>query len=249
MEDSKIRNNEQFQEEIKMRQVVSFCVSEVERLYPDISPEEKEEIVEKTLMGFISPKLFEEVFSKRKKKSFATRERISIAVDFDKYFITDVVKELNSRYSKKFLKGNKDTSVGIEYDYRMKYNILLLKDYWGMGKIGNKEYLAITAFLAFLSRIEPDLFLKIIPEMQQKGLPNRIIVYLLRCSKITAPKLIKLLGESRANVYRWKNDFEVSESIRRKRERKYVADLKKGVKCPKIDKDVPFIDGKLLSAK
>ena len=127
--------------------------------------------------------------------------------------------------------------------------ILLLKDYWGMGKIGNKEYLAITAFLAFLSRIEPDLFLKIIPEMQQKGLPNRIIVYLLRCSKITAPKLIKLLGESRANVYRWKNDFEVSESIRRERERKYVADLKKGVKCPKIDKDVPFIDGKLLSAK
>lgn len=85
--------------------------------------------------------------------------------------------------------------------------------------------------------------------MQQKGLPNRIIVYLLRCSKITAPKLIKLLGESRANVYRWQNDFEVSESIRRERERKYVADLKKGVKCPKIDKDVPFIDGKLLSAK
>ena len=48
MEDSKIRNNEQFQEEIKMRQVVSFCVSEVERLYPDISPEEKDEIVEIT---------------------------------------------------------------------------------------------------------------------------------------------------------------------------------------------------------
>ena len=247
MEDSKIRNNEQFLEEIKMRQVVSFCFSEVERLYPDISPEKKEEIVKKTVMGFAFRKLFEEVFSKRKKKSFSTRERISIAVDFDKYFITDVVKELNSRYSKKFLKGNKDTSVGIEYDYRMEYNILLLKDYWGMGKIGNKEYL--TAFLAFLSRIEPDLFLKIIPEMQQKGLPNRIIVYLLRCSKITAPKLIKLLGESRANVYRWKNDFEVSESIRRERERKYVADLKKGVKCPKIDKDVPFIDGKLLSAK
>lgn len=248
MEDSKIRNNEQFQEEIKMRQVVSFCFSEVERLYPDISPEKKEEIVEKTVMEFTSRKLFEKVFSKRKKKSFATRERISIAVDFDKYFITDVVKELNSRHTKKYLEGNTNESVGFQKGM-LNNRILLLKDYWGMGKIGNKEYLAITAFLAFLSRIEPDLFLKIIPEMQQKGLPNRIIVYLLRCSKITAPKLIKLLGESRANVYRWKNDFEVSESIRRERERKYVADLKKGVKCPKIDKDVPFIDGKLLSAK
>lgn len=248
MEDSKIRNNEQFQEEIKMRQVVSFCFSEVERLYPDKSAEEKKEMVRKVVMEYTTKKLYEE-FALRRQKDFYHRERISIAIDFNKYFITDVIKELNSRYSKKFLKGNKDTSVGIEYDYRMEYHILLLKDYWGMGKIGNKEYLAITAFLAFLSRIEPDLFLKIIPEMQQKGLPNRIIVYLLRCSKITAPKLIKLLGESRANVYRWQNDFEVSESIRRERERKYVADLKKGVKCPKIDKDVPFIDGKLLSAK
>ena len=52
MEDSKIRNNEQFLEEIKMRQVVSFCFSEVERLYPDISPEKKEEIVKK--FGFTS---------------------------------------------------------------------------------------------------------------------------------------------------------------------------------------------------
>ena len=67
MEDSKIRNNEQFQEEIKMRQVVSFYFSEVERLYPDISPEKKEEIVKKAVMRFISRKLFEEVFSKRKK--------------------------------------------------------------------------------------------------------------------------------------------------------------------------------------
>lgn len=189
-----------------------------------------------------------EAFASYRQKDFYSRERISIAVDFEKYFITDVAKELNSKHTKKYLEGNTNESVGFQKG-RRNNRILLLKDYWGMGKIGNKEYLAITAFLAFLSRIEPSLFLKIIPEMQQKGLSNRIIVYLLRCSKITAPKLIKLLGESRANVYRWKNDFEVSESIRRERERKYVADLKKGIKSPKIDKNVPFIDGKLRSSK
>lgn len=248
MGDNKIRDNEQSEEEIKMRQIVSFCFSEVERLYPNKSAEEKKEIVRKVVMEYTTKKLYEG-FALRRQKDFYHRERISIAVDFNKYFITDVVKELNSRYSKKFLKGNKDTSVGIEYDYRRKYHILLLKDYWGMGRIGNKEYLAITAFLTFLSKNAPNLFLKIIPEMQQKGIKNRIIVYLLRCSNITCSELIKLLGESKANIYRWKNDFEASEAIRRKRERKYVADLKKGIKSPKIDTDVPFIDGKLLSAK
>lgn len=254
MEDNNIHSGIQKNDEIRMRQIISLIIPEVEERYPNKSAEEKQNIVRKVAMDvfsrlLMSRFLMKEYFSKKKKKSYASRERISIGVDFDKYFITDVVKELNSKHSKKDLKGNTSASVGIEKDYREKYHILLLKDYWGMGKIGNKEYLAITAFLAFLSRIEPNLFLKIIPEMQQKGLPNRIIVYLLRCSKITASKLIELLGESRANVYRWKNDFEVSESIRRERERKYVADLKKGIKSPKIDKNVPFIDGKLRSAK
>ena len=244
MSNNKIRNKTQSRNKIKMRQVISFGFRK--QSYTPMNQPMK--LCRKEIMDYFEKEAYE-AFASYRQKDFYTRERISIGVDFDKYFITDVVKELNSKHSKKDLKGNTSASVGIEKDYREKYHILLLKDYWGMGKIGNKEYLAITAFLAFLSRIEPDLFLKIIPEMQQKGLPNRIIVYLLRCSKITAPKLIKLLGESRANVYRWKNDFEVSESIRRKRERKYVADLKKGVKCPKIDKDVPFIDGKLLSAK
>lgn len=59
MGDNKIRDNKQSKEEIKMRQIVSFCFSEVERLYPNKSAEEKKEIVRKVVMEYTTKKLYE----------------------------------------------------------------------------------------------------------------------------------------------------------------------------------------------
>ena len=187
--------------------------------------------------------LIREIYRINQKKT-RLRDRISIEVNFNRFFELDVYSILLQEFTKKDLKS-KDLSVGIyknNVDYKDIYRILLYKDSWGIGVIGKKEYLAITAFFYWISKYIPSLLESLIKDLRRKEYTTRQIIYFLRNAQITAKDICRYLDEYPSKVYRLLKSFKEFEINRRREEKKYLFQLRIGKTTPKIEKILTYVD-------
>ena len=187
--------------------------------------------------------LIREIYRVNQKKT-RLRDRISIEVNFSRFFEVDIYSILLKEFTKKDLKS-KDLSVGIyknNVDYKDIYRILLYKDSWGIGVIGKKEYLAITAFFYWISKYIPSLLESLIKDLRKKEYTTRQIIYFLRNAQITAKDICGYLDEYPSKVYRLLKSFKEFEINRRREEKEYLFQLRIGKTTPKIEKNLTYVD-------